>query len=73
MDCGDVNGLVQLLQLLNEQPELLVEAGIRAHHAFLDHYQRSIGVARIARILGNAPVIEEKPVRVAKAAGVSAG
>jgi colanic acid biosynthesis glycosyl transferase WcaI len=55
-DCGDVQGVVELLQLLNKHPHLLKEAGTRAYQAFLDHYQRGTGVARIAEILGSTRI-----------------
>jgi colanic acid biosynthesis glycosyl transferase WcaI len=51
IDCGDVRGLVNLLEALSERPELIAEAGAQAHRAFVSHYQRSIGVARIVAIL----------------------
>ncbi|MCU1263435.1 MAG: glycosyltransferase WbuB [Bryobacterales bacterium] len=53
IDCGDVRAVVELLELLNEQPDLVVAAGNRAYAAFIAHYQRSVGVARIASILGS--------------------
>jgi colanic acid biosynthesis glycosyl transferase WcaI len=51
IDCGDVRGLVELLNYLNEHKELVYTAGRRAYQAYVDCYQRSLGVARIAAIL----------------------
>ncbi len=53
VECGDVEGLTTLLRELDSDRERITEAGERAHRAFVDHYQRSIGVARIARIIGS--------------------
>ncbi len=52
IDCGDVAGLGRLLDTLNADRTLIVEAGNRAYYAFVTQYQRCIGVARIARLLG---------------------
>ncbi|MGD1072137.1 MAG: glycosyltransferase family 4 protein [Bryobacteraceae bacterium] len=51
IDCGDVGGLTALLRCLNDNKELISAASARAHQAFIGHYQRSIGVARVAAIL----------------------
>lgn len=51
VDCGDTEGLVQLLEHLNDNREMILEAGHRAFQAFLTNYQRSEGVARIAAIV----------------------
>lgn len=51
IDPGDVNALVDLLNLLATEPELVREAGRRAYAAFREHYDLPQGVARIARIL----------------------
>ncbi len=52
IDTGDVAGLMQLLGHLNSNRELIAAAGERAYDAFREHYERSIGVARIAGLLG---------------------
>jgi len=62
---GDVEGLVALLDSLAAHPELAHEAGRRARRAFVEHYDRPMGVARISGILG---LREEKHV-LARAAG----
>jgi len=49
---GDVAGLVQLLAHLAANPAEVQEAGQRARQAFLEHYDRPVGVARICRLLG---------------------
>ncbi len=51
IDCGDVRGLVELLRQLNADRELVFAAGERAYRAFVNHYQRSLGVARMAAVL----------------------
>lgn len=48
IDCGDVNGLVELLRRLSENKELVYAAGERAYQTFIKRYQRSLGVARLA-------------------------
>ena len=53
--CGDTAALVALLQRLSEDRDLVRDAGQRARQALLDHYDRPIGIARIARILGLTP------------------
>jgi glycosyltransferase involved in cell wall biosynthesis len=52
LECGDVQGLVELLQSLNRHRELINEAGRRSHAAYITNYQRSVGVSRISAILG---------------------
>jgi hypothetical protein len=49
---GDVAGLVALLRSLAARPSQCREAGLRARNALLEHYDRHIGVARVAAILG---------------------
>lgn len=62
VDTGDVDGLVNLLQLLEADPELLRDAGQRGRQAFLQHYDKPLGVARICSIVGAmAPVPEVQP------------
>jgi len=51
---GDATGLVALLQHLNANRKLVYQAGHRAHQAFLEHYDRPIGVARIAAVVAQA-------------------
>ena len=49
---GDVAALVQLLTHLVANPAEVEEAGQRARQAFLEHYDRPLGVARICSLLG---------------------
>jgi glycosyltransferase involved in cell wall biosynthesis len=49
---GNVTGLVTLLRSLAGCPSQIHEAGFRARNALLEHYDRHIGVSRIAAILG---------------------
>jgi hypothetical protein len=49
---GDVTGPIRLLETLDRRRDLIVEAGTRARKAFEQNYDRLIGVARIARVLG---------------------
>lgn len=51
IDCGDVNGLVSLLEILNAHRELVREAGTRGRAAFADRYDLPQGVSRIQEIL----------------------
>jgi glycosyltransferase involved in cell wall biosynthesis len=53
---GHVAALVQLLARLAARPAEIEEAGRRARQAFLEHYDRPLGVARICRLLGAADV-----------------
>jgi glycosyltransferase involved in cell wall biosynthesis len=60
IDCGDVRGLVGLLNYLSEHKEVVYAAGKRAYQAYIDRYQCSIGVARIVAMLhaqSNADVV----------------
>ena len=52
IDPGDATGLVALLHHLDENRGLIHAAGDRARQALLEHYDRPIGVARIAAVLG---------------------
>ncbi|MDP8981633.1 MAG: glycosyltransferase WbuB, partial [Acidobacteriota bacterium] len=52
VECGDVRGLVDLLHSLARGRDAVYEAGSRARRAFLEHYDRELGVARVAEILG---------------------
>lgn len=49
---GDVKGLVGLLHSLVDNPRLLHSTGARARVVLIENYDRHIGVAKIARILG---------------------
>jgi glycosyltransferase involved in cell wall biosynthesis len=52
IDAGDTPALTRLLEGLSSEPELAREAGRRARRAFLEHYDRSVAVARFRRALG---------------------
>ncbi len=52
VDCGDVAGLVRLLRQLQTGRRQVRAAGLLGRRAFLRHYDRSAGLARIAAILG---------------------
>jgi putative colanic acid biosynthesis glycosyltransferase WcaI len=49
---GDVAGMVQLLKRLEQDRDLVREAGARARRAFEKYYDRPMGVMRILSILG---------------------
>jgi len=49
---GDDAGLAALLERLSASPELAREAGRRARHAFIEHYDRPAAMARFRRLLG---------------------
>jgi glycosyltransferase involved in cell wall biosynthesis len=49
---GDAAGLIQLLQQLDQNRDLLRDAGLRARDAFEKQYDKPIGVARVLSILG---------------------
>ncbi len=51
IDPGDVDGLVGVLQRLEANRWLVHSAGQRARQAFLENYDREIGVRRIAAIV----------------------
>ena len=53
---GDVDGVIRLLHHLEVNRHLLGEAGDRGRLAFEQHFDRSIGVARIVEILLNSHV-----------------
>lgn len=63
VDPGDTTALVSLLEKLNSERHLIVEAGVRARHAFERHYDRPMGAARIVKILGLEPAEAAKTVR----------
>ncbi len=52
IDCGDTTSLTQLLLHLANHPKEVAEAAHNARQALLDHYDRPLGVARIANLLG---------------------
>ena len=52
IECGDTQGLVCLLRSLANHPEQVAEAAQRARQAFLRHYDRPLGVARVCRLIG---------------------
>ena len=54
VECGDVRGVVDLLHFLEGRREEIYEAGGRGRRAFEEHYDRGIGVRRIAGILGGS-------------------
>lgn len=49
---GDVAGLLALLRQLAVDKASVEQAGQRARHAFLSHYDRPLGVSRICRLIG---------------------
>lgn len=53
---GDSAGLAELLRRLAADREAVRAAGMRARLAFEEHFDLSLGVARIAAILGAEPV-----------------
>ncbi len=55
---GDVDRLVQLLERLDQERDLVREAGGRARRAFEKYYDKPIGVARILSILGIAGTVQ---------------
>lgn len=54
-ECGDVEGVTQLLTFLTENRHLVTEAGKRARQALLSFYDLPQSVDRIGDILGAAP------------------
>jgi hypothetical protein len=53
-----VDRLVQLLERLDQDRDLLREAGGRARRAFEKYYDKPIGVASILSILGIAGTVQ---------------
>jgi glycosyltransferase involved in cell wall biosynthesis len=51
-ECADVEGVVGLLMHLLAHPEEIYEKGECGRKAFLEHYDKPAGVARICRALG---------------------
>jgi len=64
VDPGDVSALVSTLERLAVDRESISIAGARSRTAFEEHYDRPIGAARVAKILGLQPTahaIKPKP------------
>jgi glycosyltransferase involved in cell wall biosynthesis len=55
---GDVSALVNLLERLAGDRESIFTAGARSRTAFDEHYDRPIGAARVAMILGLQPTTD---------------
>ena len=68
VDCGDVEGLVTLLNHLDKNRHLVHQAGWHAYQAFVKHYRREVGVARVAEILNFATLPEERKAPLAAVA-----
>jgi len=60
VECGDVDGLTELLTLLAGRPDLVQEAGARARAAFLEHYDCDRAVKRLSQSLEEC-VTEQTP------------
>jgi colanic acid biosynthesis glycosyl transferase WcaI len=50
--CGDCEQLISLMRELDASRDLVVEAGARARQAFLEHYDKPVGVQRVCNVLG---------------------
>jgi len=50
--CGESCQLVDLLDRLQRNRELIAEAGARAREAFLEHYDKPVGVQRVCNVIG---------------------
>lgn len=50
--CGENEKLIGLLEELNGNRDLIAEAGERARQAFLEHYDKPVGVRRVCDVLG---------------------
>jgi glycosyltransferase involved in cell wall biosynthesis len=50
--CGDSGGLADLLRQLRRSRGQVAEAGARARQAFLQHYDKPVGVQRVCNVLG---------------------
>lgn len=50
--CGDTEELVALLERLYGDRSLIGEAGARSRQAFLQHYDKPVGVERVCNLLG---------------------
>jgi glycosyltransferase involved in cell wall biosynthesis len=52
VDCGDADGVVSLLRRLAAEPQLVRQAGFRARHAFVEHYDLPIRLSWLCDVLG---------------------
>ena len=52
LECGDVDGALDLLKHLSAHPEEIHRKGEKGRKAFADRYDKPAGVARICRALG---------------------
>jgi hypothetical protein len=68
-ECGDVDGVVGLLEQLVKHPEQIREKSERGHRAFGDHYDMPAGVAQICRVLGLEQLSQE-PTQPELTAGI---
>ena len=66
---GDVSALVSLLERLAADRDAIVAAGAAARAAFDDHYDRPIGAARVAMILGLQPTTDTSKATAELATG----
>ena len=63
--CGDIATLTQLLQRLSVTPEEVAAAGRSARRALLEHFDRPLGVARVAEIIGADSMAHPSNSRIA--------
>jgi glycosyltransferase involved in cell wall biosynthesis len=61
VDCGDVQGLIALLEKLFEDRRLIRDAGARARQVFIQHYDLVHGVTRISNILRLSAMPDSTP------------
>jgi colanic acid biosynthesis glycosyl transferase WcaI len=59
--CGDSAQLVELLDQLERHREWIAEAGARARQAFLEHYDKPVGVQRVCSVIGLAAAESTSP------------
>lgn len=68
IECGDSDGLMELLKRLADCHSLIENAGARARQTFIERYDIEIGIARIFSILGlenhSSDLASTKPARV---------
>jgi glycosyltransferase involved in cell wall biosynthesis len=50
--CGESAQLVELLDQLERHREWIADAGARARQAFLEHYDKPVGVQRVCSVIG---------------------
>lgn len=62
VDCGDVTGLVALLEMLDSNRELVKAAGHRAYLAYQRNYRKELGTARIAAIVTQSSAKDRETV-----------